>query len=452
VAGSDGDPELSSISCAAATSCRAVGGFFNAEAIQTRIAESWSGGSKWSFQPTPISTAADSSLFSAVTCRSANSCLAAGSYHDPTTGNRALLESWALRWQDTSPAMPPPAISGGLEAVSCPSSSACLAIGGVENNDGSFNPSVEAWDGSSWVSKVPPPNAAHSSLSGVSCTGVTACTAVGDMVTNGGSGTPVPEAVRWDGTSWTAQSVPNPPGAVRAFLIAVSCSSTTSCTATGFYNKSSGAQFTLAEHWDGTSWAIQPTPTSTSATDLQLAAVSCVSATACTAVGHSSAGALAENWNGSAWTVKSLPLPAGGSDGSLLGVSCVSASSCTAVGGYFNGSNSVPLAERWNGSSWTPKPPPVPSGDTSSGFQGVSCVSANSCTAAGFFVRTSGSTQPAAAHWNGTSWAYQNVPLAPSAQSGAMQAVSCPSGNACFGTGFFTDSTGDQTFLAQRYF
>jgi hypothetical protein len=52
-----------------------------------------------------------------------------------------------------------------------------------------------------------------------------------------------------------------------------------------FYN-STGVQVTLAEVWDGSRWAIQPTPNPVGAGASVLLGVSCTSPGACTAVGY----------------------------------------------------------------------------------------------------------------------------------------------------------------------
>lgn len=72
----------------------------------------------------------------------------------------------------------------------------------------------------------------------------------------------------------------------------------------------------------------------------------------------------------------------------------MSAAACTAVGHHANSSGAAKaLAESWNGTSWsvvpTPNPPPV---GGSSYLNGVSCVSATACTAAGDY-HTSGSPE-----------------------------------------------------------
>jgi hypothetical protein len=59
--------------------------------------------------------------------------------------------------------------------------------------------------------------------------------------------------------AWTILPVPDPAG--NGSLNWVSCSSATACTAVGEASTSvSGNHVTLAERWNGTAWAIQPTP------------------------------------------------------------------------------------------------------------------------------------------------------------------------------------------------
>ncbi|MEO6472983.1 MAG: hypothetical protein ABIR57_13410, partial [Aeromicrobium sp.] len=122
-----------------------------------------------------------------------------------------------------------------------------------------------------------------SQLNGVSCTSATACTAAGfHNASSGGSKT---LAERWNGTKWTIQTTPNPTGSAYSRLDGVSCASSTACTAVGYYYGSSAGK-TLVERWNGTTWTIQTTPNPTGATGSYLSGVSCTSATACTAAGH----------------------------------------------------------------------------------------------------------------------------------------------------------------------
>jgi hypothetical protein len=120
-------------------------------------------------------------------------------------------------------------------------------------------------------------------------------------------------AERWNGTSWANQTTPNPSGALVSAFNGMSCTSASACTAAGYYTNSAGTYLTLAEHWNGTAWAIQKTPNPSGAQQSVLYGVSCTSASACTAAGSdsTSSGTLAERWNGTAWTIQKTPNPSG---------------------------------------------------------------------------------------------------------------------------------------------
>jgi hypothetical protein len=131
----------------------------------------------------------------------------------------------------------------------------------------------------------------------------------------------------------------------------VSCTSSTSCTAVGNFTNSVGTDVTLAEVWNGTSWAMASTPNSIGAQGSYLFGLSCISASACTAVGDysNSAGGdvtLAEAWNGTLWAIAPTPNPPGALVSYLSGVSCIAAT-CNATGYYYGRANiSATLVER----------------------------------------------------------------------------------------------------------
>jgi hypothetical protein len=229
----------------------------------------------------------------------------------------------------------------------------------------------------------------------------------------------------------------------------VSCPTTNACSAVGSYFNSSKVKVTLAERWNGTSWAIQTTPNPTGSSDSSLSGVSCPTTNACTAVGYyfnSSNGfvMLAEGWNGTSWAIQTTPNPPGGSDSSLTGVSCLGeqhypfAVLCTAVGKYFNSSGvHVSLAERWNGTSWAIQSTPNPTGGTLNFLSGVSCPTTSACSAVGSYFNGS-SVVTLAEGWNGTSWAIQSTPN-PGAHS-SLSEVSCPTTSACTAVGDYFNS------------
>jgi hypothetical protein len=55
------------------------------------------------------------------------------------------------------------------------------------------------------------------------------------------------------------QPTPASTTGIAVVLNGVSCPSSISCTAVGYYFPGSGRQ-ALAEHWNGTAWSIQHTP------------------------------------------------------------------------------------------------------------------------------------------------------------------------------------------------
>ena len=447
------DVSLSAVSCPSATACTAAGDYTDSAGTDLTLAESWNG-TTWSVQATPNPAGAQGSSLSGISCPSATACTAAGSYTN-SAGNQLML---AERWNGTSwsvQATPNPAGSTGssLSGVSCSSATACTAVGGYSNSHGTGLTLAERWNGTSWsVQATPKPARASATLGAVSCPSATACTAIGDY-TNSGSVNQLMLAESWNGTTWTIQATPKPAGSTGSSLSGVSCSSATACTAVGGYTNSAGKGVTLAERWNGTSWSVQATPVTGGGIGLN--GVSCSSATACTAAGSYFDSAenvvtLAERWNGTRWSVQATPNPAGARGSSLSSVTCSSATACTAVGfsGILLGQDD-PLAERWNGTSWSIQATPSPAG-SASGLTGVSCPTATACAAVGFSVNAT-SNQTLAERWNGTTWSIQATPNPAGETRVSLNAVSCPSATACTAIGDYTNSAGTDLTLAERW-
>jgi hypothetical protein len=89
------------------------------------------------------------------------------------------------------------------------------------------------------------------------------------------------------GTGWLIQAMPSPASAPNSnnVLDGVSCASSVSCVAVGSYTNSAGIGVTLAGHWNGSTWAIQHTQRPPGSYRSPLTAVSCPSTRSCTAVG-----------------------------------------------------------------------------------------------------------------------------------------------------------------------
>jgi hypothetical protein len=153
---------------------------------------------------------------------------------------------------------------------------------------------------------------------------------------------------------------------------------------------------------------------------------------------------LAEAWNGVSWSIETTPNPAGAQNSSLFSVDCTSGSACTAVGAYFDSSgNEDTLAEVWNGSAWSIQTTPDPSGAQRSGLTGgVSCTSASGCTAVGDYIDSSGVQHALAEAWNGTSWSIQTTPDPSGGQFPDLSGVTCTTANGCTAVGDYATISG----------
>ncbi len=269
-----------------------------------------------------------------------------------------------------------------------------------------------------------PTGASASLLYAVSCTATNACGAAGYDY----SGGYLTLAEQWNGSSWAVQSTPSPSNA-DSFLVGISCTASSACTAVGDYTNYGTlydvAYETLAERWDGSSWTTQTTPNPNNGHINELQSVSCAASNACTAVGGA-VGALVEAWNGTSWSVQTTPSVSGGS---MRGVSCTATNTCTSAGYYVGvGGQDLTLAERWNGTSWVVQSTPSP-GDNNQLF-GVSCATASACAAVGNYHMQGIGNLVFAELWNGSSWASQF--LQQSLSGGPITASENPYGNFCF--------------------
>jgi hypothetical protein len=427
---------LEGVSCTSDTACTAVGFYESSDDVDLTLAEAWNGTS-WSIKPTPNPSGATESLLEAVSCFSAAACTAVGS-----SGSVTLAEAWdGTSWSiDTT--LNPSEAGNRLAGASCNSAAGCTAVGddvgGADTNTLVETSNVPAWS----VQSTPAQSGAKGyAPTGVSCPSVTSCTMVGYFENK--SGAYVTLAEGWNGISWTIEPTPNPTGAEASVLEAVSCVAPKTCTAVGYYKNNAGADASLAEAWNGTVWSIETGPTPAGATAFELQGVSCTSATACVAVGYdesaeSVAVPLPEAWNGEAWSIQSTPGVTGALDSALDAVSCVSASACTAVGSYRSSSSGhITLAEAWNGEAWSVQSISSPRGQTNSDLLGVSCTSATACTAVGDSYSAGVGPLTLAEAWNGTSWSVQSTPSASGANAinSYLRSVSCTSATACTAVG-----------------
>jgi hypothetical protein len=320
------------------------------------------------------------------------------------------------------------AAHGFLDAVSCFSASNCAAVGQRAPAQGTGGTLAERWNGTTWsvVSSPNPGGSAGARLTGVACPGSGTCLAVG-WFTDGASGDTLPTAEKWNGASWSLLSVPDPSGSTNAQLDGVACSGTGNCFAAGISMSKA-----FIEHWNGSAWSVvsSPSPNPVSL----LLGVTCPSASRCWAVGFtnpgSAGGPLAERWNGTNWTV--VHTPGSGSDDELDSVSCASTSDCVATG---SGGNMFASAQVWNGTTWASVPPNKPSVSSITVLKGVSCPAGGSaCESVGAKEVSSGE-RALAERWNGAAWSVQSTGTVSGTTFSSLDAVTCTSASSCWATG-----------------
>ena len=337
---------LQSTSCTSSSFCMAAG-YYIGGYDQTLI-EEWNGTS-WSIVTSPNMSTTQSNILNGVSCTSTSFCMAVGYY----TGSydQTLIEEWnGTSWSIVTSPNSSTTQTNILNGVSCTSATFCVAAG--EYYTGTYNQTlIEEWNGTSW-SIVTSPNTSTTQSNylngGVSCTSATFCVAAGFLYTGSYYQTLVEE---WNGTSWSIVTSPNSSTTQTNILNGVSCTSATFCVAAGYYYTGTYYQ-TLIEEWNGTSWSIVASPnTSTTQSNYLNGGVSCTSSTSCMAAGYYSTGSynqtLALEWNGTSWSIVTSPNTSTTSNNLFYGVSCTSTSVCMATGYYYTGTYYQTLVEEF---------------------------------------------------------------------------------------------------------
>src|SRR6266516_1716481 len=166
-----------------------------------------------------------------------------------------------------------------------------------------------------------------------------------------------PVIVHWNGKRWASVAHPKQTG----FLSGVAAVSASDVWAVGESQVPGVGLQTLIEHFNGRRWSVVPSP-NIGPMD-QLRGVTAVSASDVWAVGFAEPTSFANpqtlilHWDGTSWAVVPSPDP-----GRLAGVAAVSGSDIWAVGSVtdVNGITTT-VIEQWNGTSWSVVPSPNPS-------------------------------------------------------------------------------------------
>ena len=299
---------------------------------------------------------------SRVACPSSTVCVAAGSYHTTAGVPKVfLLTGVDGTWTTVGLALPVASTLVNLSDIACPSLTACVAVG-TSNVSSGFDggPLVVSGFGDSWTAiagPLPPSELGRSGgLESISCPSPTQCVAVGTY--QEGFSYPFGLILTGFGTTWTPQAAPEPADSSRngspyisnTVLYSVSCPSSASCVAVGHYITQDGTYDGVLLTGTPGGWSAQTAtlPADAGPRDHEddivhsmLYAVDCPTAGSCLALGEyrtasSTISAFVTSIAGPGWTSTGVPLPTDPLDvfANFHSLDCVSVFFCAAGGEY----------------------------------------------------------------------------------------------------------------------
>ncbi len=324
---------------AATSACNAWAvGYYHTGTKYLTLIEHWTG-KAWKVQPS-VNSGDDSRLMGVAATSTGNAWAVGGPLIEHWNGT-----AWTVQLNEKGDSLAGVAATSATNAWAVGSSSSAAV--------------VEHWNGTTWKTQSSPcpKGAQECGLSGVAATSATNAWAVGHFTGSAGENRVLVE--HWNGQAWKVQTSPNPTGANTAGLTGVAATSATNAWAVGSYFQQGAGALTVIEHWDGKTWTIEPSPNPGGGDGSELNGVAATSAKNVWAVGdidfsNGAGKTLVEHWNGSTWSVQPSPNP-GSKSNALDGVAASSATNVWAVGDYHNAITQPParnLVLRFNGSSW----------------------------------------------------------------------------------------------------
>ena len=301
---------------------------------------------------TPAEHCGPSAALASVSCPVDGVCAAVGTYEawDPSTKDMyqtGLLEVLSASvWTPSESELPDGPDSGNvnLNSVSCPNPQQCVAVGGTYNRDDTWSGVIYAMESpGEWQMQVAPltPDAGKGEgINAISCPASGSCVAVGtygDSTYNNRRSV----ILTLSGGTWMASTSPEPPDAASETLendgqglLSIDCPEVDYCVAGGdYFNTSQDIEPVLVEFQSG-SWAAStaPVPSDAGADPVsQIDAVYCPTENNCLAAGDyfidwatgTESGMLLTQSNG-AWSAVPGPI--------LSGIGCGESGFCAAAG------------------------------------------------------------------------------------------------------------------------
>lgn len=214
-------------------------------------------------------------------------------------------------------------------------------------------------------------------------------------------------------TGWSVVASPNM-GAFDNELYGAAAVAANDVWAVGYWVNQSNRQQTLIEHWNGTAWSIVPSPNMGAGHNV-LHKVAALAADDIWAVGFWTIGTtlpqtLIEHWDGSSWTIVPSPNQGAGAN-NLYGVAVLAPNDVWAVGDVIVNSIYDTLILHWDGTVWSIVPSPSP-GAGNDHLRSVAALASNDIWTTGESCTSipCNSSLPLAEHWDGSSWSVVSSP------------------------------------------
>jgi len=307
-------------------------------------------------------------------------------------------EGWHVAWQSTD---------ADIQDLACPANADCFAVGSTSSSHGYLLRTANG--GRTWQATT---MTAYTDLSSVGCVDAARCVLGG----NGGK----LEVTSNGGTSWSQASLPYYDSPV-AEVGSVRCVPGGTCYAIAYMTKYSGV-LVYGSANSGRSWTLA------TVLDDEPTAMTCLSASACLAVGsvpftNALEGPAATDATRDGWASSTASHPAHWD--SLTSVACTSLSLCYAPGFDTTGNGNDLLVTTNFGKSWTTASVPLllP--------WAASCPDTTTCVIGG--AGANWSQYVVTTHDGGHSWTKTTISDFPASDDMSMYSLTCPSLGHCVG-------------------
>jgi hypothetical protein len=354
---------LGAVVCPADGSCVATGDYTDTSGDRRGLIETLASGA-WTPLVAPLPANAGGNPLASLdapACSSDGTCVVTGDYTDASDNVRSTIDTLSAgAWSAQQAPLPfnvGTSPGSSIGAAACPADGSCVAVADYNDTSGNVQSSIDTLSGGHWSAlEAPLPSDEAASghqrnlLGPVSCPAVGSCVAVGSFTPTSGNFRGFIETLA-DG-DWTPLDAPLPANAPStdafATLGVVTCPTSGTCVAVGWYYDTSGNYHVIDETLAGGNWT--PTeealPAHTAARNPSdpnqgLGNVTCQATGSCLAVGSYDSGrkdkGIIETLAAGSWTTIKAPLTSKAAAklvSTLNDVTCSSGGSCLAVGSF----------------------------------------------------------------------------------------------------------------------